>query len=192
MNFIIELSLSESYNVICIIICYLIKERHYVFCHWKEDDISVEEMIWIMLWKVYWLHDLFSSIVSDRDSQFILTMWKSLCKWLRITASLFTVYHSDINDQLKQVNQDVECELRIYCNYMQDDWIKWIFMMKFSDNLNIFLITSMILFYFNKEFHSWISFDSNMIDYETTHKRLKAKKANDIIIWMKELLNFDH
>ncbi len=192
MNFIIELSLSESYNVICIIICYLIKERHYVFCHWKDDDISVEEMIWIMLWNVYWLHDLFSSIVSDRDSQFILTMWKSLCKWLRITASLFTVYHSDINDQLKQVNQDVECELRIYCNYMQDDWIKWIFMMKFSDNLNIFLITSMILFYFNKEFHSWISFDSNMIDYETTHKRLKAKKANDIIIWMKELLNFDH
>ncbi len=33
MNFITELSLSEDYNVICTIICYLIKERHYVFCH---------------------------------------------------------------------------------------------------------------------------------------------------------------
>ncbi len=33
MNFIIELSLSESYNIICTIICHLIKERHYVFCH---------------------------------------------------------------------------------------------------------------------------------------------------------------
>ncbi len=49
MNFITELSLSEDYNVICIIICRFIKERHYVFCHWKDDDISVEEMIWIML-----------------------------------------------------------------------------------------------------------------------------------------------
>ncbi len=121
MNFITELSLSEDYNVICIIIYCLIKERHYVFCHWKDDDISVEEMIWIMLWNVYRLHDLLSSIVSNRDSQFILTMWKSLCKRLRITASLFTVYHSEINNQLKWVNQDVERELRIYCNYMQND-----------------------------------------------------------------------
>ncbi len=145
-----------------------------------------------MLWNVYWLHDLFSSIVSNRDSQFISTMWKSLCKWLRITASLFIVYHFEINDQLKQVNQDVERKLRIYCNNMQNDWIKWISMMKFNDNFNIFLITSIIFFYFNKEFHSWMSFDSNTTDYKTTHERLKARKADDIVIWMKELLSFDH
>jgi hypothetical protein len=67
MNFIIELSLSEDYNVICTIICHFIKERHYVFCHWKDDDISVEEMIWIMLWNIYQLHDLFNSIVLNKD-----------------------------------------------------------------------------------------------------------------------------
>ena len=33
INFITELSLSEDYNVICTIICRLIKECHYVFCH---------------------------------------------------------------------------------------------------------------------------------------------------------------
>ncbi len=192
MNFITELSLSEDYNVICTIICHLIKERHYVFCHWEDDDISVKETIWIMLWNIYRLHDLFSSIVSNRDFQFISTMWKSLCRWLRITASLFTVYHSEINDQLKWVNQDVERKLRIYCNYMQNDWVKWIFMMKFSDNFNIFLITSMTLFYFNKEFHSWISFNSNTTDYETTCEQLKVRKADDIVIQMKELLSFDH
>ncbi len=192
MNFITELFLSENYNIICTIICHFIKERHYVFYHWEDDNISVKEMIWIMLWNVHQLHDLFSSIVSNRDFQFILTMWKSLCKWLRITASLFTVYHSEINNQLKRVNQDVERELRIYYNYMQDDWIKWIFIMKFSDNFNIFLITSMTFFYFNKEFHSWMSFDSDTTDYETTHERLEARKADDIVIWMKELLSFDH
>ncbi len=109
-------------------------------------------------------------------------MWKSLCKQLRISASLFTVYHSEINDQLKWVNQDVEHELRIYCNYMQNDWIKWISMMKFSDNFNIFLITSMTFFYFNKEFHSWMSFNSDMTDYKTTCEWLEARKANDIVI----------
>ncbi len=141
MNFIIELSLSEDYNIICTIICCFIKEHHYVFCHWEDDDISVKETVWIMLWNVYWLHDLLSSIVSNRDFQFILTIWKSLCKRLRITASLFTAYHSEINDQTERVNQDVERELRIYCNYMQNDWAKWISMIEFSDNVNIFSIT---------------------------------------------------
>ncbi len=144
-----------------------------------------------MLWNVYRLHDLLSSIVSNRDFQFISTMWKSLCKRLRITASLFTVYHSKINDQTKRVNQDVERELRIYCNYMQNDWVKWISMMKFSDNFNIFSIISMISFYFNKEFHSRMSFDSDMINYETTRERLEARKADDIVIQIKELLSFN-
>ncbi len=192
MNFITELSLSEDYNVICTIICCLIKERHYVFCHWEDDDISVEETIWIMLWNVYRLHDLLSSIVSNRDFQFISTMWKSLCKRLRITASLFTVYHSKIDDQMKRVNQDVERELRIYCNYMQNNWVKWISMMKFNDNFNTFLIISMISFYFNKDFHSRMSFDSDTTDYEIIRERLKARKADDIVIQMKELLSFNH
>ncbi len=74
MNFITELFLSEDYNVICTIICHFIKERHYVFYHWKDDDISVKETVWIMLWNVYQLHDLLSSIVSNRNSQFISTM----------------------------------------------------------------------------------------------------------------------
>ncbi len=145
-----------------------------------------------MLWNVYRLHDLLSSIVLNRDFQFISTMWKSLCKRLRITASLFTVYHFKIDNQSKRVNQDVERELRTYCNYMQNDWVKWISMMKFSDNFNIFSITSMIFFYFNKEFHSRMSFNSDTTDYETTCERLEARKADDIVIWMKELLNFDH
>ncbi len=144
-----------------------------------------------MLWNVYQLHDLSSSIVLNRDSQFILIIWQSLCKWLRIMTSLSIVYHFEINDQLKQANQDVECKLRIYCNYMQNNWAKWLSMMKFSENFNIFLIISMISFYFNKEFHSWMSFNSNTTDYKIIHERLEVKKVNDIIIQMKELLIFN-
>jgi len=50
----------------------------------------------------------------------------------------------------------------------------------------------MIFFYFNTEFHSRISFDSNTTDYETTCERLEARKADDIVIQIKELLNFNH
>ncbi len=75
---------------------------------------------------------------------------------------------------------------------MQNDWAKWLSMIEFSENFNIFSIISMNSFYFNKNFHSRMSFDSNTTDYETICKHLEAKKADDIIIWMKELLIFDH
>jgi len=50
----------------------------------------------------------------------------------------------------------------------------------------------MISFYFNKEFHLRMSFDSDTTDYETTCERHEARKADDIVIQMKELLSFDH
>ncbi len=68
---------------------------------------------------------------------------------------------------------------------MQNDWAKWLSMMKFSENFNIFLIISIISFYFNKEFHFWMSFDSNTTDYKIIYERFEAKKVDDIIIWMK-------
>jgi len=49
----------------------------------------------------------------------------------------------------------------------------------------------MISFYFNKEFHSRMSFDSDTTDYKITCERLKVRKADDIVIRMKELLSFD-
>ena len=174
------------------IICHLFKEHHYVLCYWKDDDISIKETVWIMLWNVYWLHDLLSSIVLNRDFQFISIMWQSLCKSLKIKVNLLTVYHSEIDDQLKWANQDVERELRIYCNYMQNDWVKWLSMMKFSDNFNIFLTISMIFFYFNKDFHLWMSFNSDTTDYKITHQRIEARKIDDIITWMSKLLIFNH
>ncbi len=192
MNFITELSLLKNYNVICMIICCLFKERHYVFCHWEDDDILIKETVWIMLWNVYWLHDLLSSIVLNRDSQFISIMWQSLCKWLKIKVNLSTVYHSEIDDQLKRVNQDVERELWIYCNYMQNDWAKWLSMMKFSDNFNTFSTILMISFYFNKDFHSWMSFNSDTTDYKMTRQHIETRKINDIVTQMSELLIFNH
>ncbi len=192
MNFIIELLLLKNYNVICMIICHLFKEHHYVFCHWEDDDISIEETVWIMLWNVYRLHDLLSSIVSNRDSQFISIMWQSLCKRLKIKVNLSTVYHSEIDDQLKRANQDVERELWIYCNYMQNDWAKWLSMMKFSDNFNTFSTILMTSFYFNKDFHLWMSFDSDTTDYEMIRQCIEIRKINNLVIEMSELLIFNH
>ncbi len=62
--------------------------------------------------------------------------------------------------------------------------------MKFSDNFNTFSTISMISFYFNKGFHPRMSFDSDTTDYETTRQRIEARKVDDIVIRMSELLTF--
>ena len=37
-----------------------------------------------------------------------------------------------------------------------------------------------------------MSFNSDTTDYEITHEQLKVRKADDIVIQMKELLSFNH
>ncbi len=37
-----------------------------------------------------------------------------------------------------------------------------------------------------------MSFNSDTTDYEITYERIKARKANNIVIQIKELLNFNH
>jgi len=63
--------------------------------------------------------------------------------------------------------------------------------MKFSENFNIFSIILMTSFYFNKNFYLRISFNLNMTNYETTRARIKARKINNIIVKIKELLIFN-
>ena len=73
---------------------------------------------------------------------------------------------------------------------MQDNWVKWLLMMKFSDNNNIFSVTSLSSFYLNKSFHSHISFNSDETTYEFTHKWLQSVKAENIITCIQKILNF--
>ena len=72
---------------------------------------------------------------------------------------------------------------------MQDDWVKWLLMIKFSDNNNIFSVTSLSSFYLNKCFHLYISFSSDETTYKSTHKQLQSVKTEDIIIYMQKILN---
>ena len=190
MDFITGLPVSEKYNAICTIVDRLSKERHYVPCWSGDEGLSAEEVMWILIWNVYRLHGLPDTIISDRGSQFVSTVWKQMCKRLGIKASLSTAYHPETDGQTERANQDVERTLRTYCNYMQDDWAKWIPMAEFSDNNNISASTTVTPFYLNKGFNPRMSFSPDTSTYETTRERLQAMTANDIADRMQEILEY--
>ncbi len=118
MNFIIDLSDSSEYNTILMIICRLLKERHYISCITDDEDITVKKTAEMLIQWVYWTHELSSFIVSDRDSQFIFILWKFLCKRLSIFLRLFIIYHSQTDDQSERVNQNIKRYLWFFCLYM--------------------------------------------------------------------------
>ncbi len=190
MNFIIDLSDSSEYNAILTIICRLSKERHYISCIIDDEDITVEKTAEMLIQWVYWTHELSSFIVSDRDSQFISILWKFLCKRLSIFLQLFIVYHSQTDDQSERVNQNVKRYSRFFCLYMQNDWFKWLLMIEFVDNNVLFSVIFLILFFMNKNFHSYMSFDSDIIEYESTRKRLQIDRVKNISEQMNKTLIF--
>jgi predicted metal-dependent hydrolase len=175
MNFVIELSkIKNDFNAILMIIDRLIKMHHYVLCTAEENETSAEKTAKLLINHVWKLHELSSIIISDRESQFISFVWKTICQILKIDVKLSTAFHSKIDDQSEIVNQKMKRYLRNYCNYQQDDWFEWLSMIEFAFNAVIFVSTELFAFMTNYEFESRMSFDfSNAND---SQKRLSIKK----------------
>ncbi len=192
MNFIIDLFNSSEYNAILTIICRLSKKRHYISCITDDEDITVKKTAEMLIQWVYQTHDLSSFIVSDRNSQFISILWKFLCKRLSIFLWLFIVYHFQIDDQSKQVNQNIKRYLQFFCSYMQNNWFKWLFMIEFVNNNILSSVIFLIFFFMNKNFHSHMSFDSDIIEYESTRERLQINRVKNISEQMNKTLIFTH
>ena len=52
----------------------LIKKRYYVLCTIKNNDIFIKNTIEMLIKKIFRLHELSTSIMFDRDLQFIVTI----------------------------------------------------------------------------------------------------------------------
>ena len=190
MDYIVGLPDSEGHNAILVVIDRLTKERHYIPCTATDEGTSVESTVDMLIREVFRLHGLPASIVSDRGPQFVATVWKSFCKRLGIEAKLSTAFHPETDGQTERSNQDIEQHLRTYCNYMQDDWARWLSMGEFADNDAISASTGVSPFYANKGFHPRMSFSPDTTDYESTRKRLDAAKAEDITDHMQRVLDY--
>ncbi len=190
MNFIIDLPDSYDYNAILTVICRLLKERHYISCITDDEGITVEKTAEMLLQWVYQTHDLLSFIVFDQDSQFTFILWKFLCKRLSISLWLFIAYHSRINGQSERVNQNVERYLRFFCSYMQNDWFKWLFMIEFVNNNILSSVIFLTLFFMNKSFHPRMSFDPDIIKYESIREHLQIDRVKNISEQMNKTLIF--
>ncbi len=73
---------------------------------------------------------------------------------------------------------------------MQNDWSKWLLMIEFVDNNVLFSVIFLIFFFMNKNFHSHMSFYSDIIEYESTRERLQINQVKNISEQMNKTLIF--
>ena len=190
MNFITKLFDAYDYNVIYTIIDRFNKKRHYVFCATEDENINVKIIARIFIQYVFRIYDLFFFITLNRNSQFIFLVWQFFYRILDIKCKFFTIFHSKIDNQIEKINQNIERQLQQYCNYMQNDWNIWIFIIEFVNNNAIFFFTELSSFFVNKNFHFRMNFSSNSISYVITKKRLLIVKTENIIDIMQNILNY--
>ncbi len=58
-------------------------------------------------------------------------------------------------------------------------------MTEFINNNAILLLIKQSAFFLNKNFHSYMSFDSNLTEYKITQAKIQANKAENIFEHMK-------
>jgi hypothetical protein len=196
MNFVIELSENKEFNAILMIVNKLTKMHHYISCTAEEDDTSAQKTVKLLIHNVWKLHELSSIIVSDRDSQFVLLVWKTVCKTLKINIKLSIAFHSETNNQSEIANQKMKRYLRSYCNYRQDDWFEWLSTTEFASNAATSASIELFVFMTNYDFESRMSFDSSNSNDEVSRERLSirervlTKKTAIIIEKMRNIWDF--
>ena len=127
LNFIVKLFKSKkrvteiTYDFILIIIDRLIKYKY--FLSYKKVTFA-EDLTYTFLRTIVANHELSDEIILNRDKLFTLKFWKFLMNQLEIHHKLSTAYHSQIDEQMKRMNQTLKQYLRCYINYKQNDWIQ--------------------------------------------------------------------
>ncbi len=174
-----------TYRYVLVFVDHLIKMRHLVLI----TSMKVEETINCFYAYVWNHHDLFEFFMSDRDTQFIFDVWKHMCKMLKINAKLSTTYHSEIDDQIERVNAVMKHYLRVFVNYMQNDWAKWLSEVEFVVNNASSSITLASLFLINSSQNSCLDFKSSefLLENLTSQARDKLINVEEFIKKMKKL-----
>ena len=139
LDFIISL-LKEIYDVILIIINKFIKKKILIFRLFTWD---AENWATVLLNKLI-INDwnIFRIMILNRDIKFLLKLWKMIFKKQKTQFFYFITYHSQTDDAIKRINQEIKIVLRYFFSYMNNsnDWHKLLTTIQEEMNAIILLI----------------------------------------------------
>jgi transposase InsO family protein len=139
----------QVFKHIAVVVDRLTKMRHFI----PTVGLKTEELVDRFVERIYSLHGLPDTIVSDRGSQFVSVLWGTLSKRLGITLKPSSAYHPETNGQTERINAELEQYLRLYIDWAMDDWVDWLPLAEFAGNNAASETTGMSPFFANYGFN---------------------------------------
>ena len=144
-DFITDLPHFDSFDSLLVMINHgLIKGV--ILCPMKKT-ITAEGVATLFFHKVFLYFGLYNKVISDWGPQFASAFIKELGKLLNYNLFLFTAYHPQSDGKTKQVNQEIETYLQVFCENNPTSWTESIFHAEFAHNHHPHSVTSQSLFF---------------------------------------------
>jgi hypothetical protein len=112
MDFFTGLPKSSKQNyAIMVVVDKLSKSSHFVSIKSTFKAIDIAN---IFMKEIFRLHDMPRDIISDRDTKFTSSFWKSLMIGFETKLLFSTTYHPQTDGQIERVNQILKDMLRMH------------------------------------------------------------------------------
>lgn len=177
----------QGNNGIMNVVDRLTKEKHSIPC---KMTMTAEELAQLFVQRVWCLHGLPDSIISDRGSLFVSQFWRAICHKLQVEVALSTAFHPETDGQTEIANKATNQYLRMFVNYAQDDWEDWLPLQEFASNNSVNMTTGVSPFMANKGFHPRVSFGPPRSIASDSSKTLKEQNeaGNEFVQKMEDIL----
>lgn len=132
MDFVVGLpKTTKGHDSIWVIIDRLTKSAHFI--HVRTTN-TMEQLAETYIREIVRLHGIPKSIVSDRDSKFTSTFWKSIHRSLGTQLNFSTAFHPQTGGQSERTIQTLEDMLRACVLEFQGSWSKYLPLVEFAYN----------------------------------------------------------
>jgi hypothetical protein len=139
----------QEFHHVAVVVDRLTKMRHFI----PTTTLEAEELADRFIERVYSLHGVPETIISDRGTQFVSAFWRALSARLGVALRPSSAFHPQTNGQTERINAELEQYLRLFCDWAQDDWVDWLPLAEFAGNNTTSETTGVSPFFANYGFH---------------------------------------
>ena len=140
MDFVGGLPKSQRLDVVMVVVDRLTKYVHFIGLSHPNSAAKVAALF---AQNVLKLHDMPTSIVSNRDPVFIAKFWAELFKLQGVQLAMSSTYHSQTDGQTEVVNKSLEHYLRSFSADRTTEWVERLYLAEFWFNTNYHTATKM-------------------------------------------------
>jgi len=149
IDFVVNLLSSEGCTNLLMITDCLSKKVILKSC----KEMTAEWVTQTFIQHFYQAYELFTTIVSNWETQFVSSLWKRICQLLKNIQRVFIAYHLKTDETTEHINQNVELYICMFFNYSQNNWANLLFMTELIINNHNSVFTEVSLFFLSHKYH---------------------------------------